>query len=195
MLRPARAFVVALVAAGAFGLAACSSSPTTSTGAGSTTTTHQASSGSVTTAPGGNALIGIRPIPLADRSAPGISGVSPSVTVPVGTPPTQLESADLIVGKGTFAATGDHLKVQYVLATYSTGHVIQSSWTAQPFTFTLGAKNTVIAGWNKGLIGMRVGGRRELIIPPSLGYKNQSPGPGIAPNDTLVFVIDLLKVN
>jgi peptidylprolyl isomerase len=195
MPRHSRALVVALVASGASALAACSSSPTASTGAGSTTTTHQASPGSAATAPGGDALIGIRPIPLADRSAPGVSGISPSVTVPVGPPPTELESADLIVGKGPLAVTGDHLKVQYVLATYSTGHVIDSSWTSQPFTFTLGAKNTVIAGWNKGLVGMRVGGRRELIIPPSLGYKDQSPGPGIAPNDTLVYVVDLLKAN
>ena len=140
MPRHSRALVVALVAAGASALAACSSSPTASTGAGSTTTTHQASPGSAATAPGGDALIGIRPIPLADRSAPGVSGISPSVTVPVGPPPTELESADLIVGKGPLAVTGDHLKVQYVLATYSTGHVIDSSWTSQPFTFTLGAK-------------------------------------------------------
>ena len=79
------------------------------------------------------------------------------------------------------------------MATYSSGKVVQSSWTSQPFTFKLGA-GQVIPGWDKGVVGMKVGGRRELIIPPSLGYGDQSPGPGIAGGDTLVFVIDLLKV-
>ena len=116
------------------------------------------------------------------------------MTVPTGTPPTALESADLIAGTGTTAAPGDNVTVQYVLATYSSGKVIQSSWTSQPFTFKLGA-GQVIPGWDKGVVGMKVGGRRELIIPPTLGYGPQSPGPGIAANDTLVFVIDLLKVN
>jgi peptidylprolyl isomerase len=83
--------------------------------------------------------------------------------------------------------------VQYVLATYSARKVIQSSWTGQAFQFTLGA-GQVIPGWDKGVPGMRVGGRRELIIPPSLGYGSQSPGAGIAANDTLVFVIDLQKI-
>jgi peptidylprolyl isomerase len=113
--------------------------------------------------------------------------------VPAGSPPAQLESADLIVGTGPAAAAGDSITVQYVLATYSTRQVIQSSWTSQPFQFTLG-EGQVIQGWDDGVVGMKVGGRRELIIPPSLGYGSQSPGAGIAPNDTLVFVIDLLKI-
>jgi FKBP-type peptidyl-prolyl cis-trans isomerase len=114
--------------------------------------------------------------------------------VPSGTPPTQLESSDLIVGTGATAQPGDKVTVQYVLATYSSGKVVQSSWTSQPFSFTLDAPDSVIAGWNKGVVGMKVGGRRELIIPPSLGYHDESPGPGISANDTLVFVIDLLKI-
>jgi FKBP-type peptidyl-prolyl cis-trans isomerase len=80
-----------------------------------------------------------------------------------------------------------------VLATYSSRKVIQSSWTSQPFQFALG-EGQVISGWDKGVVGMRVGGRRELIIPPSLGYGAQSPGPGIAADDTLIFVVDLLKI-
>jgi peptidylprolyl isomerase len=75
------------------------------------------------------------------------------------------------------------------LATYSSGKTIQSSWT-----FPLG-EGRVIPGWDKGVVGMQVGGRRELIIPPSLGYGDQSPGTGIAANDTLVFVVDLLNIN
>jgi len=80
-----------------------------------------------------------------------------------------------------------------VLATYSSRKVIQSSWTSNPFPFTLG-EGQVIPGWDKGVVGMRVGGRRELIIPPSLGYGATPQGPGIAANDTLVFVVDLLKI-
>ena len=146
-----------------------------------------------TTAPGSGAAGAIAPIPAADRSPAGTAGTAPTVTVPPGAPPTKLESADLITGTGAAAAPGHSVTVQYVLATYSSGKVIQSSWTSQPFTFTLGA-GQVIPGWDKGVVGMKVGGRRELIIPPSLGYGQQSPGAGIAPNDTLVFVIDLHKV-
>lgn len=114
--------------------------------------------------------------------------------MPPGAPPTDFESADLIVGTGPAAVAGDKVTVQYVLATYSTRKVIQSSWTAQPYQFTLG-EGQVIPGWDEGVLGMKVGGRRELILPPSLGYGGQSPGPGIAANDTLVFVIDLIKIN
>jgi FKBP-type peptidyl-prolyl cis-trans isomerase len=133
-------------------------------------------------------------IPVQDRSSAGVAGTAPTVTVPSGTPPTQLESTDLIVGTGAEAKPGDTVTVQYVLATYSSGKVIQSSWTSQPFSFTLG-EGQVIKGWDEGVAGMKVGGRRELIIPPALGYGANSPGSGIAANDTLVFVVDLLKVN
>ncbi len=192
-LAPVHGVPAVLAVVGAFGLAACSSSPTTSTGAG--TTSHAAGSGPSATnpVPDGGALVAVQPIPVADRSPAGTSGTAPTVTVPAGQPPTSLESADLIVGKGPFAAAGDSLTVQYVLASYSARKVVQSSWTSQPFSFTLSTSD-VIPGWVKGLIGMRVGGRRELIIPPSLAYKNRSPGAGIAANDTLVFVVDLVKV-
>jgi peptidylprolyl isomerase len=187
------ALVTALVLAGALGLAACSSSPSNS--AANTTTTSGGGSGPSTTvtAPPGSPLNAIGTIPAADRSPAGTAGSAPTVTVPSGTPPTHLESADLITGTGPAAKDGDHLTVQYVLATYSSGKVIQSSWTSAPFPFTLG-QGMVIPGWDKGVVGMKVGGRRELIVPPSLGYGPQSPGAGIAPNDTLVFVIDLQKI-
>ena len=135
----------------------------------------------------------IATIPVQDRSPAGTPGKEPTVTVPSGTRPTQLESADLIVGTGATAEPGDTVTVQYVLATYSADKVIQASWTSQPFTFALG-EGQVIKGWDEGVVGMKVGGRRELIIPPSLGYGSSSPGSGIAANDTLVFVVDLLKV-
>jgi peptidylprolyl isomerase len=82
--------------------------------------------------------------------------------------------------------------VQYVLADYATRKVVQSSWTSQPFSFTLGARQ-VIPGCDKSIVGMKAGGRRELIIPPSLAYG--TGGQGIPPNDTLVFVVDVLKVS
>ncbi len=193
--RTPRFWTLALVigAAGALGLAACSSSPSHSSGLG-TTSTVASSKAPSTTAPGESPLDAIVPIPTTDRSPAGTAGTAPTVTVPSGTPPKSLQSADLIVGTGTTAVPGANVTVQYVLATYSSGKVIQSSWTSQPFTFQLGA-GQVIPGWDKGVVGMKVGGRRELIVPPNLGYGDQSPGPGIASNDTLVFVIDLLKVN
>jgi peptidylprolyl isomerase len=185
--RARRSLAVAAGVAAALALAACGSSPSNSA-ANSTTTTSTAGTGR-----GAAADAATTPIPAADLSPAGSASTEPSVTVPSGTPPAQLESADLIAGSGPAAASGDKLTVQYTLATYSSGKVIQSSWTSQPFTFTLGA-GQVIPGWDKGVVGMKAGGRRELIIPPSLGYGAQSPGAGIAPNDTLVFVIDLQKI-
>ncbi|HEX4434421.1 MAG TPA: FKBP-type peptidyl-prolyl cis-trans isomerase [Acidimicrobiales bacterium] len=187
---------IALAGAGALGLAACSSSPTSSSGVAKVSyNTGSGPDATTTTAPDASPLTAIAPIPAADLSPAGTAGQAPTVTVPAGTPPTGLESADLITGTGREAAPGDHVTVQYVLATYSAGKVIQSSWTSQPFSFTLG-QGQVIPGWDKGVVGMHVGGRRELIIPPSLGYGATPPqgAQGIGANDTLVFVVDLLSI-
>jgi peptidylprolyl isomerase len=180
-----RSWSIAGLVVAATALAGCSSSasPTTT----STPPTTAASSTPTTSGPPTT-------IPTADRSAAGTAGTAPTITVPSGQPPTRLETADLITGTGPAAKAGDTVTVQYVLATYSSGKTIQSSWTAQPFPFKIGAQQ-VIPGWDAGVAGMQVGGRRELIIPPSLGYGTQSPGAGIAPNDTLVFIVDLLKIN
>jgi peptidylprolyl isomerase len=195
-MTPRRTLSLVTVAASALALAACgNSTPTANVSSGATTSSTAATTTSgpstPTTTGAGSAIAAI---PAADLSAAGTTGVAPTVTVPSGTPPTSLESADLIAGTGAAAADGDTVSVQYVLATYSSGQVIQSSWTSSPFSFTLG-EGQVIKGWDEGVVGMKVGGRRELIIPPSLGYGDQSPGAGIAANDTLVFVIDLLKVS
>jgi peptidylprolyl isomerase len=192
-----RAFaLVALAAAGALGLAACSSSPSTSSSAAKVSSNTGGGNDATTTTSPASTPAAITPIPAADVSPAGTAGQAPTVTVPSGKPPTGLQSADLIVGTGPEAAAGDQVTVQYVLATYSAGKVIQSSWTSQPFTFTLG-QGQVIPGWDQGVPGMHEGGRRELIIPPSLGYGANPPqgAEGIAANDTLVFVIDLLKVS
>jgi FKBP-type peptidyl-prolyl cis-trans isomerase len=173
-----RTWSIAVAAVSALALAGCSSSSS------STTSTS-------TTAPVPTATI-----PTADRSPAGKAGTQPAIVVPPGAAPTKLETADLIVGSGPKAEPGDKVTVQYVLATYSTGKEVQSSWTSQPFTFKLDATpEAVITGWDKGVVGMQAGGRRELIIPPSLGYGDQSPGAGVAANDTLVFIVDLLKIN
>lgn len=121
------------------------------------------------------------------------SGTKPTITVPSGPPPKQLEIKELIKGTGAEAKSGDKVVVQYVLVDYNTGEEIEASWDrGEPFAFTLGV-GEVIPGWDKGVVGMKVGGRRQLIIPPSLAYGSQEAG-AIAPNSTLIFDIDLLAV-
>jgi peptidylprolyl isomerase len=188
-----RALIVGVIAVGVIVSAALifsgNSSPTTTTTSTSTSlaTTTTAPSGTTTTvAPASFA-------PVASPSPAGVFGKAPTVVVPAGNPPTAMQVSDLIHGTGAVAKAGSKLTVQYVLATYSSRKVVQSSWTSQPFSFTLGV-GQVITGWDEGMVGMRVGGRREMIIPPSLGYHAVAAGPGIAANDTLVFVVDLLKV-
>ena len=177
-----RTWTFALLAVSSVGLAACGSSSS------SPTTTAPASSA---TAPTTTVPIGT----VADPSPAGTFGTEPTVTVPPGPAPTQLESKDLIVGTGAEAKPGDSVTVQYVGVAYSNGKVFDASWNRnQPFQFTLG-EGQVIAGWDDGVVGMKVGGRRELIIPADLAYGANAPaGSGIAPNDTLIFVVDLVKV-
>jgi peptidylprolyl isomerase len=175
-MRWTRTAALVLTASMATAAAACGSSTPT---ANSTTTTAAASS------------------TIAAISMPTAAGTfgtaPPPITVPAGAPPTVLESSDLITGTGAVAKSGDTVQVQYVLYLYSTDALVQSSWTASPFSFELGV-GQVIPGWDKGVVGMKVGGRRELIIPPALGYKSEAQT-GIPANSTLVFVIDLLKVS
>jgi peptidylprolyl isomerase len=123
------------------------------------------------------------------------SGKKPKVTVPDGAPPKELKIEDLKEGSGPAAKAGDDLTMDYVGVSYSTGEEFDSSFSAgQPFDFTLG-QGAVIAGWDEGIEGMKVGGRRELIIPPDMAYGAQGSPPSIKPNETLVFVVDLLAIN
>lgn len=118
----------------------------------------------------------------------------PKVTVPTGAPPKKLEVKELEEGSGAEAKSGDEVTVQYVGVNYKNGKEFDSSWSRnEPFSFTLGA-GEVIPGWDQGVEGMKVGGRRELIIPPELAYGETGAPPAIGPNETLVFVIDLLKI-
>ncbi len=125
----------------------------------------------------------------------------PEVTIPEGAAPTQLETKDIKVGTGAEAKVGDKVAMQYVGKAKSNGKEFDASWTrnAEPFTFTIASpdpsvQGQVIKGWDQGVAGMKVGGRRLLVIPPALGYGDQAKGADIAANDTLYFVVDLVQV-
>jgi peptidylprolyl isomerase len=119
----------------------------------------------------------------------------PTITVKPGeTPPTKLISEDLHEGTGAEAKSGDQVTVDYVGANFADGKQFDASWDRhQTFPFQLGG-GQVIPGWDQGVVGMKVGGRRLLIIPPSLGYGAQANGPIVA-NETLIFVVDLRAVS
>ena len=118
----------------------------------------------------------------------------PKVTVPEGAAPTELVSEDLIVGKGAEATAGSEISAHYVGVAMSTGEEFDSSWEGgTPITFALG-EGRVIPGWDQGIEGMKVGGRRQLVIPPELAYGAGGYPPVIAPNETLIFVVDLVAV-
>jgi peptidylprolyl isomerase len=118
----------------------------------------------------------------------------PRVDVPKGDPPSKLETEDIVKGKGKAAKKGDNVTVQYVGVLYDGGEEFDASWTRnEPFPFELGA-GMVIPGWDEGVAGMKEGGRRKLIIPPDKAYGPEGQPPTIPPDATLVFVVDLLKV-
>lgn len=129
--------------------------------------------------------------PLTNPNAAGVWGKAPVLVVPAGAPPTKPELANLITGTGAGIVIGDKFTAQYVLADYHSRKVLQSSWTTGPFSDTL-QPNALISGWVAGMVGMKVGGRRELILPPDVAY-GAHPTNGIPANDTLIFIIDLIK--
>jgi peptidylprolyl isomerase len=129
-----------------------------------------------------------------DTTSVADTGSKPTVEVPKGPAPARLVVKDLKTGDGAEAKSGDQVSVQYVGVLYSDGKQFDSSWDrGQPFSFQLGGSQ-VIPGWDQGVAGMKVGGRRELIIPPDLAYGAQGQPPTIPANATLVFVIDLVSV-
>jgi peptidylprolyl isomerase len=118
----------------------------------------------------------------------------PTVTVPAGAAPTTLVTKEIIKGTGAEAKAGQPVTVNYVGVLFNGGKVFDASWKRnEPFVFTLG-QGAVIKGWDQGVAGMKVGGRRELIIPANLAYGSKGAGSSIPPNAPLVFVIDLLGV-
>ncbi len=118
----------------------------------------------------------------------------PQVDVPEGKLPTSLVKEDLKVGDGETATSGKTVTVQYVGVSALNGRQFDASWdTGEPFSFPLG-QGQVIQGWDQGVEGMKVGGRRRLVIPPDLAYGEEGSPPTIGPNETLVFVVDLVDV-
>jgi peptidylprolyl isomerase len=123
------------------------------------------------------------------------TSTKPVIPKPSGSPPRRLEKEDIVKGRGPAAKPGDTLTVQYAGVAFSTGEEFDASWNSgQPFTFPLGG-GQVIEGWDKGLVGMRKGGRRMLTIPPEQAYGAQGSPPVIGPNETLVFVVDVVEIN
>jgi len=130
----------------------------------------------------------------AATPAPAKARPKPKVKVPSGKPPKKLVIKDLIPGTGQAAKAGDPITVNYIGVDFANGKPFDNSYDrGQPFPFQLGG-GQVIPGWDRGLVGMKVGGRRELVIPPSLAYGPQGQPPVIKPNETLVFVVDLLSI-
>jgi peptidylprolyl isomerase len=119
----------------------------------------------------------------------------PFIDPPAGDVPFDLAIEDLLVGDGDEAVAGTKVTVHYVGVAFSTGEEFDASWDrGRPFEFKLG-KGQVIAGWDQGVRGMRVGGRRKLTIPSALAYGARGAGGVIKPNEPLVFVVDLLAVS
>lgn len=119
----------------------------------------------------------------------------PDVSIPADTaPPTELVIDDITVGDGAEAIAGTNVDVHYVGVSWSTGQQFDASWDrGDTFSFRLGA-GQVIQGWDKGVVGMKVGGQRRLTIPASMGYGDRGAGAQIKGGETLVFVVDLLGV-
>jgi peptidylprolyl isomerase len=121
--------------------------------------------------------------------------VRPEIEKPDGDVPFELVIDDLVVGDGDEATPGTKVSVHYVGVAFSSGDEFDASWNrGQPFQFKLGA-GQVIPGWDAGVAGMKVGGRRKLTIPSALGYGARGAGGVIAPHEPLVFVVDLLSVD
>jgi peptidylprolyl isomerase len=172
-----RSLIPALVIALALGLAACGDG---NKDASASTTTQPAAAQQTT--------------PPATETTPSAEATKPVVKKPTGKAPKKLVIKDLKKGTGPAAQPGQTVAVQYVGVLFKTGKQFDASWDrGQPFSFPLGA-GQVIKGWDEGVAGMKVGGRRELIIPADLAYGAQSPSPDIPANSPLVFVVDLLGV-
>jgi peptidylprolyl isomerase len=181
-----RGQTIALIAAAALGLGACGddegdspppAEPAMTAPAPETTTATTTSDGASGTTAGIS----------KDTSS------KPEIPKPSGDPPTKLVKKDIVVGKGRAAKAGDSVVMHYVGVLYSTGEQFDASWdSGKPFPFVLGQGN-VIRGWDEGIPGMKLGGRRMLTIPPDLAYGAQGQDP-IGPNETLVFVVDLVNV-
>jgi peptidylprolyl isomerase len=150
---------------------------------GSSTPASSSTTGSTSSIPAANPPTVLNPTDV--KTAPVIGpGKAP--------PPTGLETKDLVVGTGATATAANTVQVQYAGANYTDGKDFDSSWSrGQPASFPLPG---VVPGFSQGIVGMKVGGRREIVIPPALGYGATGSPPAVAANETLVFVVDLLAI-
>lgn len=165
-------------------IAGCGSSDDSSTNSSESTATSTESAEKSPAESGGS----------AEKQGSGGEKTKPTVTVPKGVSPKNFAIKELEEGTGATAKKGDQVTVQYVGVGYDSEEEFDSSWSRnEPFSFTLGA-GEVIKGWDQGVEGMKVGGRRELLIPGNLAYGPEGRPPTIGPNETLIFVIDLLSV-
>jgi peptidylprolyl isomerase len=177
-----------------FGLAGCGTSKAPgvqlapSSGA---TTEHVSSTATTATTPTSTTPTTTTPAVATPTSGP--LSKEPVIAKQTGAPPTKLVTKDLVTGTGAVAKAGSSVTVNYVGELYSNGKIFDASWNRKETfgPFTLG-QGSVIKGWDEGLIGMKVGGRRELTIPPALAYGKAGQPPTIPANATLVFVVDLL---
>ena len=118
----------------------------------------------------------------------------PEIDFPDSPPPTELQITDLVVGEGAEATAGSTVTAHYVGVAHSSGEEFDASYNrGEPLSFRLGV-GQVISGWDQGISGMKVGGRRQLVIPPHLAYGDRGAGSAIAPGETLIFVVDLVGV-
>jgi peptidylprolyl isomerase len=180
---PLRRVLTLIAAVLVLGLAACGDDDDDGGGGGGGAgTTTQQDTGTETTSPADAEAA------LKDTSK------KPAIPKPTGSPPRKLLVEDIVKGKGPAAKNGDTVVVHYVGMNFSNGQEFDASWdTGAPFPVQLGA-GMVIAGWDKGLVGIKKGGRRKLTIPPELGYGAEGYPPDIPPNETLVFVVDAVDI-
>lgn len=130
----------------------------------------------------------------AEKAAEEEAAALPKPNVPAGPPPKTLVIKDLKEGSGAPVKAGDEVSVHYVGILYRTKEPFDANWGEdEPFSFNLGA-GEVIKGWDEGVQGMKVGGQRELFIPPPLGYGSEGSYPSIPPNASLAFLVELLKI-
>ena len=131
---------------------------------------------------------------MTDSPFGNVEKAKPETDCPGDTPPTELQVEDLEVGTGKEATEGAQISAHYVGVAWSTGEEFDASWNrGQPLSFTVGV-GQVIQGWDQGLLGMKVGGRRRIVIPPHLGYGDRGAGAAIKGGETLIFVVDLVDV-
>jgi peptidylprolyl isomerase len=178
-----------LIACLALAVAGCGGSDDDSSSSSESTVSTEATTTEATTTESS-------PAPKTSKSATTGSGkkkTKPKVTVPKGVSPNRLATREVEEGTGAAAKKGDRLTVQYVGVGYDSKQEFESTWEEKPYSFPLGA-GEVIPGMEQGLEGMKAGGRRELIIPAKLAYGAEGVVPAINPNETLIYVVDLLAV-